>query len=260
MNESLERLEPEGRAGAASTSAKAARAAPRVSSVGTYIRRRGSAIAPPRAKILVISNHSTVRHVLRLMLSAATAHAVVHDDRPVSRINAMLAAHKPDIVVADVSTNSESLDDLRQLFAGSQVHARLLLIGNSLGDDQAAFGEALVTAAQDFMDLLRALALLTTTADVKDGRVRGVGFDLPPSAPPDTLHVTPRERQIIELVTQGLCNKRIARTLDISVATVRTHRQRLMSKFGLHNTIEIAHFAARISGQGIAAGASVSKN
>ena len=56
--------------------------------------------------------------------------------------------------------------------------------------------------------------------------------------------VTPREKQVIELVGRGLCNKRIARDLGISLTTVRTHRQKLMAKLGLHNAVEIAQFAA----------------
>jgi DNA-binding NarL/FixJ family response regulator len=59
--------------------------------------------------------------------------------------------------------------------------------------------------------------------------------------------ITPREKQVMELIGQGCCNKKIAKALNISVTTVRTHRQKLMAKLGLHNAVEVARFATGVS-------------
>jgi predicted ATPase/DNA-binding CsgD family transcriptional regulator len=57
--------------------------------------------------------------------------------------------------------------------------------------------------------------------------------------------LTPREREVISLVARGYNNADIARLLDISVLTVRTHRQRLMQKLNVRNAAEITAFAVR---------------
>lgn len=55
--------------------------------------------------------------------------------------------------------------------------------------------------------------------------------------------VTVREREIICLIADGKSNKDIAEVLQLSVFTVRTHRQNLMKKFKLHNSADIAMYA-----------------
>ena len=59
--------------------------------------------------------------------------------------------------------------------------------------------------------------------------------------------LTPREREILDLVAAGRSTKEIARALDVSPRTVETHRANLMQKLGLHNTAEIVLYAVRKS-------------
>ena len=53
-----------------------------------------------------------------------------------------------------------------------------------------------------------------------------------------------RERQVMRLVVSGRTSKEIARALRISPLTVRTHRENLMRKLGLHTTTQLAALAA----------------
>lgn len=50
--------------------------------------------------------------------------------------------------------------------------------------------------------------------------------------------LTPRERQIMVLVTEGKYNKEIAKALGISVETIKTHRKRAYKKLGAHNAVQ----------------------
>lgn len=54
-----------------------------------------------------------------------------------------------------------------------------------------------------------------------------------------SVHLTPREREIAPLIGQGMTSKQIGARLGISHRTVETHRSRLMKKFGVHNTAEL---------------------
>lgn len=54
---------------------------------------------------------------------------------------------------------------------------------------------------------------------------------------------TPREVEIIRLLTEGKANKEIASELAITVRTVEAHRSRLMHKLGMHSLAELIHYA-----------------
>jgi DNA-binding NarL/FixJ family response regulator len=54
-----------------------------------------------------------------------------------------------------------------------------------------------------------------------------------------------RERQIVQLIAEGNSNKAIARSLDISVKTVETHRSTAMRKLGMHSSAELVRYAVR---------------
>ena len=57
--------------------------------------------------------------------------------------------------------------------------------------------------------------------------------------------LSPREREVLQLLAEGRTNKEVAVKLDLSVTTVETHRNNLMHKLGLHSTAEIVLYAVR---------------
>jgi DNA-binding NarL/FixJ family response regulator len=57
--------------------------------------------------------------------------------------------------------------------------------------------------------------------------------------------LTPREREIVQLLAEGRTNKEVASALSISVKTVETHRRAIMSKLGIGSIVELVHFAIR---------------
>jgi two-component system response regulator FixJ len=63
-------------------------------------------------------------------------------------------------------------------------------------------------------------------------------------------HLTPRERQVMNLVVAGLPNKAIGFRLNIAVRTVEIHRARVMEKTGVRNLAELVRFALQLPGNG----------
>jgi DNA-binding NarL/FixJ family response regulator len=57
--------------------------------------------------------------------------------------------------------------------------------------------------------------------------------------------LTPRERQVIQLLAEGKSTKEVACLLDLSVKTAETHRSNIMSKLGLHSISEVVLYAVR---------------
>ena len=218
----------------------------------------GSDAAHPQReqRVVVVSDHGIIRHGLRLILSAATTHVITDDPRPIGQIRDILRDHRPDVVIADVSTvgwgEQERMACLARSWAEKSAGARMLLLcaPESMSATSALReldGVVALSASDDAVQLLEALRTLLR---YQPAMVPVPLFERPLTTPEpagitQTSHVTPREREVIELITQGLCSKRIARALNISVTTVRTHRQRLMSKLGLRNSVEVAQYAAR---------------
>jgi DNA-binding NarL/FixJ family response regulator len=68
-----------------------------------------------------------------------------------------------------------------------------------------------------------------------------------PAPEPDESYnrLTPREKQILQLIAQGNSNKDIAALLNLSVNTVAVHRANLMEALGIHRTAELVMYAVR---------------
>ena len=60
------------------------------------------------------------------------------------------------------------------------------------------------------------------------------------------IHLTPREREILQLIAEGNTNKEIARILQIGPATVKTHRDHLKEKLGVHETAGLTRQALKL--------------
>ena len=73
----------------------------------------------------------------------------------------------------------------------------------------------------------------------KDAIVRGRPDTL------DAVRMTPREREVIDLIAEGLSNKEIAMRLDIATDTVKSHVRNVMEKLMLHTRLQIAAYAHR---------------
>jgi DNA-binding NarL/FixJ family response regulator len=63
---------------------------------------------------------------------------------------------------------------------------------------------------------------------------------------PDAIPISPRERQVLQLVAEGKSTKEIASVLGISVKTASAHRSRLMSKLDIHETAGLVRLAIRL--------------
>jgi DNA-binding CsgD family transcriptional regulator len=68
---------------------------------------------------------------------------------------------------------------------------------------------------------------------------------LPAPATAGTARLTPREREILQLLAEGNSNKEIAAKLGISVKTAETHRSRVMAKLNLNSIPDLVRYAVR---------------
>jgi len=62
---------------------------------------------------------------------------------------------------------------------------------------------------------------------------------------PTLVTLTPREREVVQLVAEGLSNKQIDKRLSLSIKTVECHRGAAMRKAGRHSTADLVRYAVR---------------
>ena len=71
-------------------------------------------------------------------------------------------------------------------------------------------------------------------------------LDKPKAEPEDHYHkLTPRQREVLQLIAEGHSTKQIAAMLNISINTVENHRANLMKNLGVHSTTELTQYAIR---------------
>jgi len=209
-------------------------------------------------RILVADDHEVVRQGLRGLLEAQSGWQVVGEAIDGREAVDKAKRLRPDIVVLDVSMpNLNGLEATRQIRKALPATEILIL---TMHDSEPLVREVLEAGARGYVlksdagrELMTALATvhehrpyLTSRVSeiVLDGFLRsGGGTDAP--SPPRTIRLSPREREIAQLLAEGKSNKEVAATLEISVKTAETHRTNLMRKLDLHSISELVRYAIR---------------
>jgi DNA-binding NarL/FixJ family response regulator len=206
-------------------------------------------------RILIVDDHSVVRRGVRALLEAREDWEVcgeAADGRTAVEESRRL---KPDIVILDLS-----LPELNGLEAARQIlHDRpqteVLVLTMHQSEDLAQ--EVLQAGARGYVlksdadaNLVQAVECLrqhrpfltpNVTELVLEKYIRGKDAIDEEDRP----KLTPREREIVQLVSEGQSSKEIAATLSISVKTVESHRTNIMRKLRLRSVSELVRYAIR---------------
>jgi DNA-binding NarL/FixJ family response regulator len=203
-----------------------------------------------RARLLLADDHTLVLEGFRRLLEPEFELAgAVEDGR------ALVAAAqklKPDVVLLDISMPLlNGIDAARQL---KKIMPELKLIFLTMHADPAYVTEAFRVGASGYL-LKRSAAseLVNAIREVLRGRCYVtplvtkdmLGSVLGPSPERGTFStdLTPRQREVLQLVAEGHSTKEVATVLDISVKTVEFHKSRLMQRLGIRTTAELTKFA-----------------
>lgn len=134
------------------------------------------------------------------------------------------------------------VDPIKRLYSEPMVLRRVLEAGANGYVLKSARGEDLLSAVRavaaggTYIDPAMAGALVSRALGRPEFSSGEEAFE----------HLTPRERQILQMVAQGLSNKEIASALDVAVKTVMAHRANLMDKLGIHNHSKLVQLAIKM--------------
>ncbi|HKQ62924.1 MAG TPA: response regulator transcription factor [Candidatus Polarisedimenticolaceae bacterium] len=205
-------------------------------------------------RILVADDHDVVRHGVIALLSKRPDWTVCGEASNGREAVEQAQRLAPDVVILDVA-----MPELNGLEAARRIHkalprARLLIL--TMHESEQLVREMLGAGARGYLlksdagrDLIAAVEALEQqrtfyTASIAD-RVTDAYLSRGAPAPPQSRQLTAREREIVQLLSEGRSNKEIAARLDISVKTVETHRANTMRKLGLRGLGELVRYAIR---------------
>jgi DNA-binding NarL/FixJ family response regulator len=208
----------------------------------------------PDIRVLIVDDHAILRDGIRSLLDRQSGIRVVGEASNGQEALAQLGTLQPDIILMDVAMPvmdgleatrriKETYPDIRVLILtqhGDQEYVAPLLQAGASGYVLKRSGGREVVAAirqvhEDGVFLAPAVARRVLNDYTQVGNAK------PASEP----HLTERERQVLELVVDGRSNKEIARALVISPKTVSVHRSNIMTKLGVHNSIELVRYVMK---------------
>lgn len=204
-------------------------------------------------RLLLVDDHAIVRAGLRALLEGeADLHVAGEADN--GRTAVELAARlQPDVVLLDLSMpGSNGIDAIARLRAAAP-RARLLVLSMHAAPEYVrpalrAGAHGYIVKGSGLEDLLvaiRAVAAGERFLGPEAMQVQASDAQQPASDLDDLGRLTPREREVLQLVAEGYTNRQIACMLGLSPKTVDTHRSNLMRKLDLHDAQGLTRFALR---------------
>ena len=218
-------------------------------------------VASRAYRILVVDDHSVVRHGLRVLLESQHGVEVCGEVSNGREAVEFVKKSRPDLVVLDLTMpDMDGLNVTRAIREASPetevlvftIHfseelARGVLAAGALGYVLKSDADSELLAALDhmrhhqpfFTSKLAMMMSQNITHHSRDG-ADGAGQNVVPISP-----LTPREIDVVRLLAAGKSNKESASALEISTRTVESHRNHIMDKMNFSSYSELVRFAVR---------------
>jgi DNA-binding NarL/FixJ family response regulator len=205
--------------------------------------------------ILIADDHKLFRDGLRTLLEQQPGLSVVGEAADGRELLELVATQKPNLVVLDVS-----MPGLNGLEAARRIHAQdpaIRIAMLSMHADRRYVLESLKAGAaayllkdDGFAELVRAIPRIMAGQVVLAARISDqVVQDYLALAGRDAVSafsaLSPREREVLQLIAEGRSTKEIAAAQAVSVKTVETRRKQIMDKLDLHSVAELTKYAIR---------------
>ncbi|MGO9245200.1 MAG: response regulator [Verrucomicrobiia bacterium] len=210
-----------------------------------------------KLRILVADDHEVVRAGVRSILQSDPDCDICAEALTGRQALTLAQQLKPDIVILDITMPElngldaarqilKSVSDVRVLFLSMheseelvreilEIGAHGYILKSDAGRELTVAMRALRRGELFFTSRVAQIALRAHLHQQQGGHVE--------AAPDSTL--TPREREVLQLLAEGKSNKEAASALEITVTTVETHRANIMHKLGAHSIADLVHYAIR---------------
>jgi DNA-binding NarL/FixJ family response regulator len=205
-----------------------------------------------RPRVLLADDHRLVAEGLKSLLSTEfELVGVVEDGRAMIESARKL---RPDVIVADITmphlNGIDALvrlkrDDIQVPVVFLTMHLEVAYARRALEGGAAGYVLKHSAPAELITAVRAALNGKTYVSPAVAGEVLRVINQKPEKADDSVASLTPRQREILQLLTEGRSAKEIGDTLGISARTVEFHKYQVMEKLNLHTNAELVHFSLK---------------
>lgn len=201
-------------------------------------------------RVVLADDHQIVRQGVRALLERQ-GFEVVGEAEDGNEAIRLVKQFQPDIAVLDIAMPSlNGLDAAREIPRVSPATKTILL---TMYSEDHRLVEALRAGVSGYLLKTRAAEdLERAIREVSRGGVylsRGLSQDVVEAylnrKPLATVELSPRERQVLQLVAEGKTTKEVASLLGVSTKTAESHRTRVMAKLDIHETAGLVRYAIR---------------
>jgi len=209
-----------------------------------------------KIRILLADDHTVVRRGLRLLLDGQAEFSVVAEAADGKQAVDAAEACRPDVAVLDIGMPKLNGIEAAQRILAAVPSAEIVIL--SMHSDEGYVLRALKAGAKGYLlkdaaegDLIEAIKAVTRgktffSAEITKMLAEDYVREIRARGSSDSYELlTPREREILQLLAEGKSNKEIAGLLNLSLYTVETHRRNLQDKLNVHSFAELILYAVR---------------
>ena len=207
-------------------------------------------------RVLLADDHQMVTDGFSVILASDTDIEVLGSVADGNAAVRECRAHKPDVIAMDLTMpGMNGLEATRLITADDDIPTRVLIV--SMHNDPEFVAEALRNGASGYVlkhsaaeELLKAMKAVgsgntylspAVAGEVVETYIRGGGDNTPPRY----ALLSPRERQTLQMLSEGMSVKEIAFQLELSDKTVHAFRANLMDKLEIQSIAELTKYAVR---------------
>ena len=205
--------------------------------------------------ILLVDDHQMMRDGLRAVLERESDLHVTGEAADGRTALELCTTLHPDVVVMDIGMPGlNGIEATRQVTAH---HPRTRVVALSMNADRRYVHAMFEAGAWAYLvkssaseELIRAIRAVAHDEKYVSPTVASAVLDTFVVGPRATHRdprsdLSPREREVLQLLAEGLTSKEIANKLDLAVSTIETHRKQIMAKLELRSVAELTKFAIR---------------
>ena len=208
-------------------------------------------------RILIADDHKIIRDGLRALLEKGDQHEVVGEAEDGRSAVKLAKSLSPDLVIMDIG-----MPELNGVEATGQIvkqDPRIKVIALSMHSDASYVGRILRAGATGYLlkdcafeEMAGAMEVVLGGGVYLSPGITGVVVEdyvrkLERSGNDSPIEVlTPKEREVLQLLAEGKSSKEIAACLHVSVKTIETHRQNIMGKLEIRSVAELTKYAIRM--------------
>ena len=208
-------------------------------------------------QILLVEDHASFRQTLAFIFDQEPGFEVVGQAGSLAEAREVADGLNPDLGVIDLSLpDGQGTELIRELREANRDFAALILTASLDKTEHARAVEAgaagLLHKSADVDEILTATrrlaageTLLSPRELIEFLRLAGQSREEEREARASIGQITPREREVLQTLAEGLSNKEIAARLHMSVDTERTHMMNILNKLGVHSRLQALLLAAR---------------